>query len=57
MFAVATPRTDVKSFRLAHPAVRTTTGFELTVSALLTLSAAGLWLLVLPLELLRATGL
>ena len=53
MFAVAGTRTDVKSFRLAHPAVRATSGVELTASALLTLTAAGVWLLVLPLELLR----
>ena len=53
MFALATPRADAKSFRLAHPAVRATSGLELTASALLTLAAAGVWLLVLPLELVR----
>ena len=43
----------MKSFRLAHPAVRATSVVELTASALLTITAAGVWLLVLPLELLH----
>jgi hypothetical protein len=53
MLAFATPRADVKSFRLAHPAVRATSGVELTAFATLSLAAAGIWLLLLPLELLR----
>jgi len=55
VFAIATPRTDVKSFRLAQPVGRTTSGLELTASAVLVLAAAGLWLMVIPLELLRFT--
>jgi hypothetical protein len=52
MFAVATLRTDVKSFRLAQPPVRPS-ATHLTACTTLTLSAAGVWLLVLPLELVR----
>ena len=44
---VAVPR-DSKSFRLAKPI-----GADLTVCTFLSLAASGLWLLVLPLELLR----
>ncbi len=53
MLATATARPDVKSFSLAQPFIDATSGFELTAFALLTLSAAGIWLLLLPLELLR----
>jgi hypothetical protein len=53
MLAVATPRADVKSFRLAQPAVQATSGIKLTAFATLSLAAAGIWLLVIPLELLR----
>ena len=45
--AIAVPR-DVKSFRLAKPVAA-----ELTACTLLSLAASGVWLLVLPLELLR----
>jgi hypothetical protein len=45
--AIAVPR-DVKSFRLAKPVAA-----ELTVCTALSLAASGIWLLVLPLELLR----
>jgi hypothetical protein len=45
--AVIVPR-DVKSFRLAKPVVA-----EFTVCAFLALAASGIWLFVLPLELLR----
>ena len=46
--AVATVPRDVKSFHLAKPIAR-----ELTVCTFLALAATGIWLLVLPLELLR----
>ena len=45
--APALPR-DVKSFRLAKPIAA-----ELTACTLLSLAASGIWLLVLPLEVLR----
>jgi hypothetical protein len=45
--AITIPR-DVKSFRMAKPVAA-----ELTVCMFLSLMASGLWLLVLPLELLR----
>jgi hypothetical protein len=45
--AVTAPR-DVKSFRLAQPAAA-----EFTVCTFLSLAASGVWLFVLPLELLR----
>ena len=45
--AVTVPR-DVKSFRLAKPAEA-----EFTVCTFLSLAASGVWLFVLPLELLR----
>lgn len=51
--AVARPRTSAQTLRLAHPLVRTTSAFELTAVGALLLSALGLWLLVIPLELLR----
>lgn len=44
---VSVPR-DVKSFRLAKPVAA-----ELTVCTFLALAASGVWLFVLPLELLR----
>jgi|GEM_PF-6843907 hypothetical protein len=46
--AVVAVSRDTKSFRLAKPI-----GAELTVCTFLSLAASGLWLLVLPLELLR----
>ena len=52
MFAIAIPRTDVKSFRLA-PVARTTSGVDVTAHAVLSLAAVGVWLMVLPLELLH----
>jgi hypothetical protein len=48
----ASPRTDVKSLRLAHPLVRTGSPFEVTAVGGLLLSAVGLWMLVIPIELL-----
>lgn len=47
--AVASPST-LKSFRLAGSSVRST--FETTAVGALVLSAFGLWLLVIPVELL-----
>jgi hypothetical protein len=44
---VAVPK-DVKSFRLTKPVAA-----ELSVCTFLSLAASGVWLLVLPLELLR----
>jgi hypothetical protein len=46
--AVATLPRDVKSFRLATPVVA-----EFTACTLLSLAASGIWLFVLPLELLH----
>jgi hypothetical protein len=46
--AVATVPRDVKSFRLARPIAA-----ELTACMFLSLAGSGIWLLVLPLELLR----
>jgi hypothetical protein len=53
MLAVSTPNGDVKSLRLARPVVRTASGAEVTAFTVLSLATAGVWLLVLPLELLR----
>ena len=47
---VSVPR-DVKSFRLVKPVAA-----ELTTCALLSLAASGIWLLVLPLELLGSVA-
>ena len=46
--AVAPVPRDIKSFRLAKPVAA-----EFTVCTELSLAASGIWLLVLPLELLR----
>ena len=46
--AIAPVGRDYKSFRLAKPVAA-----ELTACAVLSLAASGIWLLVLPLELLR----
>jgi hypothetical protein len=46
--AVARAPRDIKSFRLAKPVAG-----ELTACTFLSLAASGLWLLVLPLELLQ----
>ena len=46
--SVATLSRDVKSFRLAKPVAA-----EFTACTLLSLAASGIWLFVLPLELLR----
>lgn len=46
--AVVTAPRDVKSFRMAKPVKA-----ELTVCAFLSLAASGIWLFVLPLELLQ----
>jgi hypothetical protein len=45
-------RADARSLRLAQPAIRSTSRFEVTAVGGLLLSAAGLWLLVIPVELL-----
>ena len=46
--AVSPVPRDLKSFRLAKPVAA-----ELTACTVLSLAASGIWLLVLPLELLR----
>jgi hypothetical protein len=51
--AVATPRTELKTFRLAQPAVQVTSKLEVTAATSLTLAAVGIWLFVIPLELLQ----
>jgi hypothetical protein len=48
--AIAVEPTTVKTLRLTRPFVRSTV--ESTTVACLFLSAAGLWLLVIPIELL-----
>jgi hypothetical protein len=47
-FAAAPVRRDVKSFRLATPVAA-----EFTACTFLSLATSGIWLFVLPLELLR----
>ena len=49
--AIAPTSREIKSFRLARPVAA-----ELTACAVLALVASGAWLLVLPLELLRAVS-
>ena len=46
--AVAPASGDVKSFRLSRPVAA-----DLTTCTVLSLAASGIWLFVLPLELLR----
>ena len=50
MVAVPLVRSELQSFRLAHPVVDASSRFEVTVFAGLTAAALVLWLLVLPLE-------
>jgi hypothetical protein len=50
-----TPR-ELKSFRLAQPVAQATSYAEFTAFTLLSLAATGIWLLVLPLELLGLAG-
>lgn len=52
MTAVPLIRSDVKTLRLAHPVVRRSSRVELTAFGVLTVAATGIWLFVLPLELL-----
>jgi len=54
--AVASPRTNVQTLRLAQPAIQSTSPLQVTAAAVLTLAAGGIWLFVLPLELLRFLG-
>ena len=49
--AVTRPNTNAKTLKLARPLVRSITLFEVGVVGLLTLAGAGLWVLVIPLEL------
>ena len=53
MVALAPTRSDVKSFSLVHPIVDATSTFELSLFALLSLTAVGIWVFLLPLEMLR----
>jgi hypothetical protein len=50
MVTLAPTRTDLHSFKLAHPIVRTTSRFDLTALAVLSMTAITIWLLVLPAE-------
>jgi hypothetical protein len=50
MTAVPVLRTDVSSFRVAHPVVRRTSRIEITSVAVLSFTALALWLVVLPVE-------
>jgi hypothetical protein len=54
--ALAPAPKELKSFRLAQPVAGAASHAEFTVCTLLSLAATGLWLLVLPLELLRLSG-
>jgi hypothetical protein len=56
MVALAPARPNVKSFSLVHPIVDATSAFEITAFAMLSLAALGIWLLLLPLEMLRLLG-
>jgi len=47
---------ELKSFRLAQPVAQATSYAEFTAFTLLSLVATGIWLFVLPLELLRLSG-
>ena len=51
--ALTGTRTNVRTLRLAQPAVRPRSSFDLSAVAVLALAASGIWLFVLPLELLR----
>jgi hypothetical protein len=42
---------DLHSFRLAHPVVRSSSSAEVTAVAVLSMLAMTLWLVVLPLEI------
>jgi hypothetical protein len=48
--AVATTRSDLQSFHLAHPVIRATSRFDLTAVAVLSILDITIWLVVLPLE-------
>jgi hypothetical protein len=50
MVAAPTTSADLHTFRLAHPVVRSSSRFELTALALLSIVAMTLWLVVLPVE-------
>lgn len=50
--AIASAKADVKSLHLAQPLIRTTSKVEVTAAGALLLSALGLWLLVIPIELI-----
>ena len=54
--ALAPMRGELKSFRLSQPVAQATSYAEFTAFTLLSLVATGIWLLVLPLELLRLAG-
>jgi hypothetical protein len=47
---VSAAATDLHSFRLAHPVVRTTSRVDLTAITVLSIAAITIWLLVLPAE-------
>jgi hypothetical protein len=46
----AATRSDFHSFRLAHPIARSSTRFELTAIAVLSIAALTIWLFVVPVE-------
>jgi hypothetical protein len=54
--ALAIMPRELKSFRLAQPVAQATSYAEFTAFTLLSLVATGIWLLVLPLELLGLAG-
>ena len=51
-FATPMPR-DVKSFRLSRPVAERTSRLQFTACTFLTIAATGIWLFLLPLELLQ----
>ncbi len=50
MVAAATTRSDLHSFRLAHPVVRRSSRLEVTAVSVLLVVSLALWLLVIPAE-------
>lgn len=56
MVAAATTYSDLHSFKLAHPIVRTTSRIDATAIMVLSIAALTIWLIVVPAEfVLRLT--
>jgi hypothetical protein len=54
--AVAHPKPEIKTLKLAQPILRSTSLLEVGAVGLLTLAGAGIWMLVIPLELVGVPG-